>query len=97
MRSFSSQAGRQAGRKAGWLAVGWDVARASGQILLVSKLFILSLSLSQRHPKLPVSLQNVQTEDLHGQPAGRDQRPLGSLLHPALPEGVRSPPWPTTT
>lgn len=44
----------------------------------------------QRHPKLPVSLKDVQTEDLHSQPAGRDQGSLGSLLHPSIPEGVRA-------
>lgn len=55
----------------------------------ISVLVPVSL-LPQCHPKLPVSLQDVPIENLHSQPAGRDQGPLGPLLHLAVPEGERS-------
>lgn len=51
-----------------------------------------SLFLSQRHSKLPVSLQDVQIKNLHSQSARWDQRSFRSFLHPSLPEGERVSP-----
>lgn len=53
-------------------------------------LSFFSLSLPQRHPKLPVSLQDLQIKNLHSQSARRDQGSFRSLLHPPLPEGERA-------
>lgn len=81
-----------AGLVAGLLILGL----ASGNFIISVFMFLMSFKLPfphtlcspQRHPKLPVSLEDVQTEDLHSQPAGRDQRPLGSFLYPAIPKGL---------